>query len=55
MFKISTSSGSVFLFNNCRFSSVGCTIDTNNSYNESAGRYFMFTGTIGEFVVKIAQ
>lgn len=53
MFKISTSSAdSVFLFNNCRFSSDGCTIDTNNSYNESAGRYFMFTGTVGEFVMK---
>lgn len=53
MFKFGISNAnSVFSFENCRFSSDGCNIDSGNDYNQSAGRYVLFTGSIGNFIMK---
>lgn len=53
MFNINSNS-SKFVFDGCRFSSVGCSLDDSNSIslNEAAGRYFLSTGNIGSFVIK---
>lgn len=55
MFRFGISSdSSKFVFEKCRFSSVDCNIDDSNStsWNNGAGRYFLFTGTIGEFIMR---
>lgn len=53
MFKFGTSNAnSIFSFENCRFSSNGCNIDSGDDYNQSAGRYVFFTGLIGSFIMK---
>ena len=53
MFKFGTSNAnSIFSFENCRFSSLGCNIDKGDDYNQSAGRYVFFTGSIGSFIMK---
>lgn len=55
MFRFTKSdSNSKFYFNKCRFSSKNCQIDNLDSFkiNLNAGRYFLFTNTIGTFMMR---
>jgi hypothetical protein len=55
MFKFTISnSNSKFIFNKCRFSSNKCYLDDLEStkMNTNATRYFLFSGTIGTFMMR---
>ena len=56
-FGISSNAGT-FVIDSCRFFSSECEIDNSNSvsssssWNYNAGRYFLFTGTVGNFIMR---